>query len=197
MKDRQEGFIGLVIVAVVAAASAVGGTAYVEQTRQDNNLNGALNDVRESLLQSRSESNESLPTIVTNNFIILNNDSQYSTFVNLLQSVGLDQEIAQTRYTIFAPTNDAFNALPAGKLDEISKDPAKLKAVLQYHLAIGAHDSRQLANLTTLPTAQGTAVGIAMNDGVIQVNGAPISYIDKKTSNGYIHSIDQVLMPAQ
>ena len=99
-------------------------------------------------------------------------------------------------FTVFAPTDAAFAALPAGTLDALLKDPAKLKDILLYHVVSGKVTADQVVKLTSAPTVQGKAIKIAVKDGTVYLNDTvKVVTTDIPTSNGIIHVIDAVLLP--
>jgi uncharacterized surface protein with fasciclin (FAS1) repeats len=99
-------------------------------------------------------------------------------------------------FTVFAPTDAAFAALPAGTLDALLKDPAKLKDILLYHVVSGKVTADQVVKLTSAPTVQGKAIKIAVKDGTVYLNDTvKVVTTDIPTSNGVIHVIDAVLLP--
>ena len=97
---------------------------------------------------------------------------------------------------MFAPTDDAFAALPAGTLDGLLADPEALKKVLLYHVVSGAVTSDQVVGLTSADSVEGSPIAIAVKDGVVYLNdSAKVVTADVEASNGVIHVIDQVLLP--
>ncbi len=99
-------------------------------------------------------------------------------------------------FTVFAPTDDAFAALPAGTLDKLLADPAALKQVLLYHVVSGKVTSDQVVNLTSADSVEGAPIAVAVKDGKVYLNGsAQVVTPDIAASNGVIHVIDQVLLP--
>ena len=99
-------------------------------------------------------------------------------------------------FTVFAPTDAAFAALPAGTLDDLLKpeNKAKLSAILLYHVVPGKVMSGDLKGTVNAETLQGAKVEIIAADGVT-VNGANVVTADVAASNGVIHVIDAVLLP--
>lgn len=99
-------------------------------------------------------------------------------------------------FTVFAPTDAAFAALPAGTVDDLLKpeNKAKLAAVLTYHVVSGKVMSADLSDGMTPGTVNGEAVTIRTGDGV-KVNDAAVSTADVGADNGVIHVIDSVLLP--
>jgi len=100
-------------------------------------------------------------------------------------------------FTVFAPTDEAFAKLPQETLDDLLKpeNKEKLTAILTYHVVPGKFMARQVANITQAATVQGQLVKIDTKDGV-KINDATVLYADIEASNGVIHTIDTVLLPA-
>jgi uncharacterized surface protein with fasciclin (FAS1) repeats len=98
-------------------------------------------------------------------------------------------------FTVFAPTNEAFAALPKGTLASLLRpeNKAKLKAILLYHVVPGKLTSSQLM-AGELKTAGGQSVTVATTGGV-KINGASVVKPDVEASNGVVHVIDMVLLP--
>jgi uncharacterized surface protein with fasciclin (FAS1) repeats len=99
-------------------------------------------------------------------------------------------------YTVFAPTDAAFAALPAGTLEGLLKDPAKLKGVLLYHVVPGAVTADQVVKLTSATTAEDQPIKITVKDGTVYLNDTvKVVTTDVPAANGVIHVIDAVLLP--
>ena len=98
--------------------------------------------------------------------------------------------------TVFAPTDAAFAALPAGTLDKLLADPAALKDILLYHVVSGKVTADQVVGLTSADSVEGSTIAIAVKDGKVYLNdSAQVVTPDVMASNGVIHVIDQVIMP--
>ena len=122
----------------------------------------------------------------------------FTTLVAAVTAAGLvDTLKGPGPFTVFAPTDAAFAALPAGTVEDLLKpeNKEKLIAVLTYHVVPGAVMSGDLTEGMMAKTVQGTDVTITL-DGGAKVNGAPISTADIAASNGVIHVIDQVILPS-
>ena len=102
-------------------------------------------------------------------------------------------------FTVFAPSDEAFNKLPAGTVDSLLKpeNKDKLKAILLYHVVSGEVDSSQVVKLSSAKTLEGKDVTVAVNDGSVTINNAKVITPDVHASNGVIHVIDTVLIPQQ
>ena len=119
----------------------------------------------------------------------------FTTLVAGIKAAGLtDMLTGKESFTIFAPTDEAFKKLPAGALDALLKDTAKLKAVLSYHLVAGRVLSQDFRS-GELMTVQGTPLSAVVSATETRVNGAQVRQRDMTASNGVIHVIDAVIMP--
>ncbi len=122
----------------------------------------------------------------------------FSTLVAAVKAAGLvDTLKGPGPFTVFAPTNEAFAALPAGTVETLLKpeNKAQLVKVLTYHVVPGAVTSDQLAGKRIdVATVQGSTVHIDGRNGV-RVNKSRVITADIKASNGVIHVIDAVLLP--
>ena len=96
--------------------------------------------------------------------------------------------------TLFAPTDDAFAALPDGTVENLLKNPKELAKVLKYHLVKGNIFSSDLNNGSSVATVLGSPVSISTAEGVLVIN-AKVIQADIEASNGVIHVIDKVLLP--
>ncbi|TAG15741.1 MAG: fasciclin domain-containing protein [Rhodobacterales bacterium] len=125
-------------------------------------------------------------------------DDQFSTLVAAVTAAGLvDTLKGDGPFTVFAPTNAAFEALPAGTVESLLKPENKdqLIKILTYHVVPGAVTSDQLAGQRlNVETVQGQTVHIDGRNGV-KVNKSRVTTADIIASNGVIHVIDQVLLP--
>jgi uncharacterized surface protein with fasciclin (FAS1) repeats len=122
-------------------------------------------------------------------------DPQLSTLHGLVRQAGLvDTLQGAGPYTVFAPTNDAFKAVPAKTLDELAKDPAKLKDVLSYHVLPAKLVAADVKN-SNAKTAQGANVALSKAGSFVTVEDAMVQTADIAASNGVVHTVDRVLMP--
>ncbi|HRE89887.1 MAG TPA: fasciclin domain-containing protein, partial [Myxococcota bacterium] len=101
-------------------------------------------------------------------------------------------------FTVFAPTDAAFEALPAGVLDALLADKAALTDVLTYHVVSGRVNATQVATLESATTLQGEDIEITVVDGKVILNGTVnVTMTDIAAKNGIVHVIDAVLMPPE
>ncbi|NEQ28666.1 MAG: fasciclin domain-containing protein [Microcoleus sp. SIO2G3] len=125
--------------------------------------------------------------------------SQAGSFTTLLaaaEAAGLvDLLKSPGPFTILAPTDDAFAALPEGTVDALLQDVPKLKRILMYHVLAGEVLAENLAELEEAETEEGSVVAIDHGDS-LKVNEATVTQTDILADNGVIHVIDGVIMPA-
>lgn len=122
----------------------------------------------------------------------------FSTLVAALQSAGLVETLsAEGPFTVFAPTNEAFAKLPAGTVESLLADIPALTKVLTYHVVAGKVLAADVVTMTSAPTVEGQEVKIAVVDGSVKLNEtSTVTATDIEASNGVIHVIDSVLLPA-
>jgi uncharacterized surface protein with fasciclin (FAS1) repeats len=123
-------------------------------------------------------------------------DGRFTTLVAALQAAGLDAALSgEGPFTVFAPTDDAFAALPEGTVEALLADIPTLTDILLYHVVDGAVLAETVVTLDSATTLQGSDVTITVADGVVKVNDATVIITDIKADNGVIHVIDSVLLP--
>lgn len=122
----------------------------------------------------------------------------FSTLAAALRAAGLLEALkSEGPFTVFAPTDDAFAKIPPQTLSELlqPENKEKLTAILTYHVVPGRVTAHDVANLNSATTLQGQTVKISKQDGV-KINDAKVIAPDVEATNGLIHVIDSVLMPA-
>ncbi len=118
-----------------------------------------------------------------------------STLTKLINDAGLTETLKEPGpYTVFAPTDDAFKAVPAKTLDALSKDKALLISVLTYHIVPGKVTSADVKN-GPATTVQGAPVALYRSGGFVTVESAVVTTADVEASNGVVHIVDTVLIP--
>ena len=123
--------------------------------------------------------------------------SQLSTFSKLVQDAGLGETLRGVGpYTVFAPSNEAFVAVPAKTMAELAANKELLKSVLSYHLLPGRVSAGEVRN-ASLKTLQGANVGTSKAGTFVTVEDALVTQADIAATNGVVHIIDKVLMPRQ
>lgn len=122
-------------------------------------------------------------------------DPQLSTLNTLVAKAGLTESLkAPGPITMFAPTNDAFKSVPARTMDELARDPARLKAVLAYHVVPARLLAADVKN-GSVKTAQGGNVALAKAGDFVTVEEAMVQQADIVAVNGVVHTVDRVLIP--
>jgi len=118
-----------------------------------------------------------------------------STMHTLVTKTGLiDTLKGSGPFTVFAPTNDAFKSLPAKSMDELAKDPAKLKALIGFHVLPARLTSADVTNANA-KTTQGANVLLAKAGSFVTVEEAMVQHADIMATNGVVHTVDRVLTP--
>lgn len=119
----------------------------------------------------------------------------FSTLVAALQATDLDAVLSgEGPFTVFAPTDEAFAALPEGALDSLLKNPEQLANILTLHVVSGKTLAKDVVALTGVDTVQGERLAVNTENGV-SVGGANVIATDIAASNGVIHVIDTVILP--
>jgi len=125
----------------------------------------------------------------------LGRDPQLSTFNRLVVQAGLQEDLrAAGPLTVFAPSDEAFKAVPAKTLEALAADKAQLKAVLSYHI-VAAKLATTDVQTASVKTVQGGSVATARAGSFVTVEDAVVQQADITATNGVAHVIDRVLMP--
>lgn len=120
---------------------------------------------------------------------------QLSTLNKLIGDAGLTETLrGPGPFTVFAPTDEAFKAVPAKTLDALGKDPALLKSVLTYHVLAGKVAAADVKN-GPAKTVQGANVALSRAGAFVTIDEAVVTTADVPASNGVVHVIDRVLLP--
>ena len=120
---------------------------------------------------------------------------QLSMLTKLLNDAGLADTLRATGpYTVFAPSDDAFKAVPAATLQALANDKELLKSVLTFHVLPGKMTGADVKN-GNAKTVQGADVALSKSGSFITVEDAVVTQADGPASNGVVHVIDRVLMP--
>ena len=124
-------------------------------------------------------------------------DGRFTTLVAAVQAAGLvDALSGEGPLTVFAPTDDAFAALPAGTVEGLLNDIPALTNILLYHVVSGKAMAADVVGLSSVTTLQGADISIAVRDGGVFLNDTvQVIITDIEASNGVIHVIDAVLLP--
>jgi uncharacterized surface protein with fasciclin (FAS1) repeats len=120
---------------------------------------------------------------------------QLSTLSSLVTKTGLTETLKGTGpFTVFAPSNDAFAKVPAKTMEDLGKDPAKLKAVLTYHVVPGKLMAADVKNGNS-KTVNGANIALSKAGDYVTVEDAMVQTADISATNGVVHVVDSVLIP--
>jgi transforming growth factor-beta-induced protein len=202
MPEEKQSNNKILIIAVIVIVLVVAGVAAFVML-SNNNENDDMAETEESSMSSESSESgvivggaELLPSQD-----LVENLSQASILSTLVTAV-TEAELVETLqgdgpFTVFAPTNTAFDALPEGTLDELllPENQSQLADVLTFHVVAGEFLASDLSDGQRLTTVQGDDLIVYIQNGEVTINGAVVSTADAVSSNGVIHVIDSVLLP--
>ena len=175
MKGREI-LLGVALIALIGLACCPT-QAYVEE----NATNVTVTNVT---------GGEDIPAVIAAN-------ANLTTLGSAVETANLTEALsAEGPFTVFAPTDEAFTALPPGILDILLNDTEALTGVLTYHVVEGQYMAADLAGVSNLTTLQGGNLTVNATDAGVQVDNATVIEADVMASNGVIHIIDAVLLPA-
>lgn len=123
-----------------------------------------------------------------------------STLVAAVQAAGLVETLSgDGPFTVFAPTNEAFEALPEGTLESLlqPENRDQLVQILTYHVVAGEVMSTDLSDGMMAETVEGSQISISIADGTVSINDATVIAADVEASNGVVHVIDSVILPPE
>ena len=126
-------------------------------------------------------------------------NGSFKTLVAAVTAAGLVETLSGAGpFTVFAPVDDAFAALPAGTVESLVEpgNKEKLAGILTYHVLAGKVLSTDLTDGMTATTVNGEKITIHLTDGKVLVNDAEVVIADVETDNGVIHAINKVIMPS-
>ncbi|XP_015271498.1 PREDICTED: transforming growth factor-beta-induced protein ig-h3 [Gekko japonicus] len=127
---------------------------------------------------------------------ILKADDRFSTLVAAIQSAGLTETLNRPRsFTVFAPTNEAFQAMPQGELNKLMGNAKELANILKYHIGDEILVSGAVGAVVRLKSLQGDKLEVSTKNNVINVNKEPVAEADIMATNGVIYAVNTVLQP--
>ena len=137
-----------------------------------------------------SQGGQSIAALVSGN-------SQFSTLLTALNAAGLTEEFTTGGpYTVFAPTNAAFNKLPSSELNAILGNLSELTNLLQNHVISGTYNQPELGKLPAALMLNGKELPLSTSGGNLTIGGVTVTSTPIQASNGVIYPIDTVLLPA-
>ncbi|XP_004586688.2 transforming growth factor-beta-induced protein ig-h3 [Ochotona princeps] len=127
---------------------------------------------------------------------VLKGDNRFSMLVAAIQSAGLTETLNREGvYTIFAPTNEAFQALPPGELSKLMGNTKELSNILKYHVGEEILVSGGIGTLVRLKSLQGDKLEVSSKNNTVSVNKEPVAECDIMATNGVVHTITSLLQP--
>jgi uncharacterized surface protein with fasciclin (FAS1) repeats len=127
-------------------------------------------------------------------------NGSFKTFGKAIEHAGMSETLrGEGPFTVFAPTDAAFDKLPSGKLDNLFKPENKeeLVSLLNYHVVSGRKSVADVGKWEAARTVNGQAAPITLANDKISIDGAQVTSADIASSNGVIHGIDKVNIPTQ
>jgi uncharacterized surface protein with fasciclin (FAS1) repeats len=194
--DNNQTLVGI----VVAVAVVLGGGYYLY------NSSTAMEPVQLPLEESAPAVVEPMPVdpmeeeSMTNTIVdVAMANGDFTTLVSVVKQAGLAETLSgDGPYTVFAPTDTAFAAVPEETLNALLADNAQLTDVLTYHVVEGKVMAADVVNLTSATTVNGQDITITVTEeGVMLNDSVMVTITDIEASNGVIHVIDAVLMPSE
>lgn len=173
-------------IALLLAIPALGLGVAACSDDSDSNSNGDMGGVTQT------------PTDAGNIVDVAADTPDLSTLVEAVTAAGLAETLqGEGPFTVFAPTNAAFDALPAGELDRLLEPANKeeLANILTYHVVEGEVMSSDLTDGQKAKTLEGGTLTVTINGKTVKINDATVATADVPASNGVVHVIDQVLLP--
>jgi len=160
---------------------------------------GCGNAAKETPAETVVEEVVETPAEVSNTVVdIAVGSADHTTLVAAVTAAGLVETLSGTGpFTVFAPTNAAFAALPAGTVDKLLLPESKdaLTGILTYHVVSGNVKAADLTDGQVVKTLNGQDLTVSIKDGVVMINGSKVVTADLVGTNGVIHVIESVLMP--
>lgn len=180
-------FVVVLAVGIVGYLLTAGGNSKTPvETKEVMNQNEVTNSMEEVTMTNK--------TIVD----VAQEAGNFKTLLAAVQAAGLVETLqSEGPFTVFAPTDAAFAALPAGTVEDLLKpeNKEKLVSILTYHVVPGKVMSTDVVNLTSAKTVQGSDIAIKVESGTVMIDAAKVVTPDIEASNGVIHVIDSVIMP--
>ena len=176
--------VGVLVTLIVAAAMAL-------------LIYAAILDGRDAAARRTADREPPAPRRAVNILQTARAAGSLGTLVTAIDRAGLNDVLEHAGpYTVFAPSDEAFARLPDGAVQSLLAAPDTLADVVNYHLVPGRMTAADVARRISAETLQGENLAIS-NHGVVRIDGARLVSGDLEASNGVIHVIDRVLLPAR
>lgn len=186
---------GAMIAGIIAVVVVIGGIALFAMNNNDETKDENTQQSTTSQTETSSEEQQESKNIVQ----LAQGTASLSTLVDAVVAADLAETLSKpnAEYTVFAPTNDAFAALPEGTLEDLLKpeNKAKLANILTFHVVSSKALSSDLKDGQKIKTVQGDELTVKIMDGKVMINDAEVVTADVPASNGVVHVINKVLLP--
>lgn len=179
---------------IISVFSLIFTVSCTSTTETQNTSNNSDEEVQTGGGQSAVQDNESAPNIVQ----VASGSKDHTTLVTAVKAGELVDVLSNAGpFTVFAPTNAAFDKLPTGTVDDLLKTENKdqLVNILEYHVSVGVYKTDALTDGQVLGQVNGSNITVTKKDGKIILNGKSSIIASISTSNGIIHVVDEVLLP--
>jgi len=185
-----------IIVAIIAFLVIGGGIWWAVSMNDDKDTSNSSTTSQQDQMSDENKSGDIV--------VVATNTASLSTLVTAVKAAGLVETLQGTGpYTVFAPTNAAFEALPAGTLDTLLKpeNVEQLKSILTYHVVSGKVMASDLSDGQEITTVQGGKLTVSISDGKVYLidakgNKVMVEQADVNADNGVVHVIGGVLLPS-
>lgn len=176
--------IGVMVTLIVAAAMAL-------------LIYAAILDGRDAATREATDRRSPAPPRAVNLLQTAKATGTFNTLLTAIHRAGLSELLEhEGPYTVFAPSDEAFAKLPVGAVESLLGAPDTLADVVNYHLVPGKMTAADIARRISAETLQGEDLLIS-NNGTVRIDGAHLLSGDIEASNGVIHVVDRVLLPAR
>ncbi len=183
---RQE---NLLIVGVLMVAVVIGGFFLLNRNQPEPEQKATAATSNEIVPENNMEKKQNIVEIASSN-------PDFSTLVTAVTAAGLVETLSgEGPFTVFAPTNAAFEKLPKETLEAVLADKAQLTSILTYHVVSGKVMAKDVVNVKSAKTVQGGELQVKVEGSTVMINNAKVVTTDIEASNGVIHVIDTVLIP--
>lgn len=161
------------------------------ETTTSEEMDEGMDDTTETTEEADVELGED-PAIVG----LLTQDDRFTTLISAVEIATLTSALtAEGPFTLFAPTNEAFDALGEEEVQALLDDPAQLSEILEYHVVPGTAMAADLSDGDELETITGALIPVSVDGDMVMVGEAMVIEADLEAENGVVHVIDSVLMP--
>ena len=191
----MEGNTSKILGVIIALVIVVGGIVLFTGSDDEDESTDTANTSQQAEDQAEAPAEEASSTIVD----LAVATEALSTLVDAVTAADLVETLSNpdANFTVFAPTNDAFAALPEGTLESLlaQEGLTDLTSILTYHVVDGEVFSSDLTDGQVVETLQGGTLTVSIEDGVVMINDAIVVTPDVDASNGVVNVIDGVLTP--